>query len=179
MNEINLVGVGPKKYDEKKLRFARIVAILALFLTGFLSIGLFLLNTRFSVANVKRQQTDVINQISSYDKRVAKIAVVNQRVLEIKQIRGQNIDYTQFIQIILEMLPQELNIATLDIEEKNVGLSVSSSSLLPMSDFINKLLKFASENSKDNPTVSKVTIESISANANAGNFFMTINIEMP
>ena len=179
MNEINLVGLGPKKYDEKKLRLARIAAITALFLTGFLSVGLFFLNTRFSIASIKRQQTDVINQISSYNERIAKITIVNARASEIRQIRKQNIDYTKFIQTILGILPEGLSISTLEIEEKGVGLSVSSSSLLPMSDFINELLRFSAENSKDNPTVSKVTIESISGSSNTGDFSMTVRIDMP
>lgn len=179
MNEINLVGVGPKKYDEKKLRAVRIIAVISLFLTGALSVGFFLLNTKFSVAEIKSQQTQVISQISSYNERFAKISIVNGRINEIRQIREQNTDHTQFIETTLSMVPQGVSVNNFEIEEKDVSLSIVSTSLLPMSDFINELLDFSESNSKENPTVSKVTIESLSANDKTGDFFMTIKMEMP
>src|SRR3989344_3077697 len=179
MNEINLVGTGPKKYNEKKLRLARIASVIALFLTAISSVGLFLLNTRFSVASIKEGQTQIINQISSYDERIVKLSIINSRVLEIEQIREQNIDYTKFIQTILDMAPTEVTVNSFEIEEKKATISISSPSLLSMSDFINELLKFADKNSKENPTISKATIESLSANDRTGNFFMTVNLEIP
>lgn len=178
MNEINLVGVGPKKYNEKKLRLARITAVFALFLTGFASVGLFLLNTRFSAVNIKNQQTQVINQISSHNERIAKISVVNARIAEIRKLREQNVDYTDLIKTILEMLPEEVTITNLEIEEKKTLLTVSSSSLLPISELVERLLKFSKDSSKNKPASSKVTIESISAQDKTGNFTMTVRIEM-
>lgn len=179
MNEINLVGVGPKKYNEKKLRLARITAVFALFLTGLASVGLFFLNTRFSAANVKNQQTQVISQISSYNERIAKISVVNARVLEIRKLREQNVNYTDLIQTILGMLPEEVTITNLEIEEKKTLLTVSSDSLLPISEFVKRLLKFSEDSSKNKQAARKVIIESISAQDKTGNFTMTVRIEMP
>ncbi|KKR15694.1 MAG: hypothetical protein UU52_C0016G0001, partial [Candidatus Levybacteria bacterium GW2011_GWB1_41_21] len=86
MNEINLVaGKGAKKYDEKKLRLVRIVAVLSLVVATLLSISLFLLNTKFSVAAIKREQTQIITRIASYNTRAAKLSIVNNRVIEISE----------------------------------------------------------------------------------------------
>ena len=110
---------------------------------------------------------------------MVKLSIINSRVLEIEQIKKQNIDYTKFIQTILDMAPTEVTVNSFEIEEKKATISISSPSLLPMSDFINELLKFADKNSKENPTISKATIESLSANDRTGNFFMTVNLEIP
>jgi len=64
-------------------------------------------------------------------------------------------------------------------EEKTATISISSISLLPVSDFINELIKYSRKNTKENPTITKVTIESLSANNKSGEFFMTVILDMP
>jgi len=180
MNEINLVaGKGAKKYDEKKLRLVRIVAVLSLVVATLLSISLFLLNTKFSVAAIKREQTQIITRIASYNTRAAKLSIVNNRVIEISEIKKQSRDFTEFMNVILNMKPDDIFVNSFEIEEKTATISISSTSLLPISDFINELIKYSKKNTSQNPTITKVTIESLSANNKSGEFSMTVILDMP
>jgi len=164
-DEINLVIKNDKNVPKKEqLERIRLASFLALFLVGILSVFVFLVNLRFSTTGIKNQQSQVLQTLSSYNDTVAKIYVLNSRLDDIGIIMNKRKDYSQDVEQIIKLTGSAVAIENYEYDQqKNLSLSISSSSLNDLNDFLNNLLKL-----QDNGTVGDVVMTGLKSDPAQG-----------
>lgn len=145
--------------DSRTIRQKKIknYSFILLFLVGFASILIFLLNYRFSVNYVRKQQQDLIKRISIYDDTALKVVLLNSRLSEISAIIGQRPKKTDLVKAINQAKTGTLVFDEFSLDTNGIQIKTSSTSLLPMNDFVNELLKM-----KNSKAIGGITITSFS-----------------
>lgn len=172
-SDINFLATGPVSHGkEKKLKQVRIIALVFILIVGLASVFTFVLNLASPIEGVRQEQNQILSQITSNQEKAAKLAIVNERVISISKIYSERPDYVQILDQVLSKKPNELRTSGLDIGESSIILSVSSSSLLPLNNFLNSVIDL----SKTNDRIGSVFLDSLSASQNSSAYIMGVKI---
>lgn len=160
---INLISSTDNEDPRKKrLRKLKNFSFILLFLVGFMSVMVFLINYRFSVNYVRGQQRDLIKKISIYDDTAIKIILLNSRLDDISTLLNNRPKYNKIAAEIAKGLDSSVNVKEVKIEEGGISISVSSSSLLSLNEFLNNILRI-----KESRLITSVNLESLSIESSA------------
>lgn len=145
--------------DSKKSRLKKLrnFSFALLFFVGLLSLIVFLLNYRFSVSYIRKQQEDVIKKITIYDETAVKIILLNSRLSEISKVLNGRSKYNEKMSKILDGVKGATTIDEFEVNKNEILITASSTSLSSIDIFLNNLLKMV--NSK---LLSNVSLEEIS-----------------
>lgn len=155
---INLISSKDNEDPRKKrLRKLKNFSFILLFLVGFMSVMVFLINYRFSVNYVRGQQGDLIKKISIYDDTARKIILLNLRLDDISTLLSNRPKYNKIAKEIAKGLNSTITVKEFKIEESGTSISISSPSLLALNEFLNNILKM-----KESKLIKSVNFESLS-----------------
>ncbi|EKD85629.1 MAG: hypothetical protein ACD_37C00671G0011 [uncultured bacterium] len=143
-----------KTSRQKKLKN---YSFILLFLVGFASLLIFLINYRFSVNYVRKQQQDLIKKISIYDETALKIILLNSRLSEISQVLSDRPKNTGLVREIVKGQTGSLVMDEFSLDANGTTVKLSSRSLLSLNEFLNNLLKLIQSKS-----ISSININSFS-----------------
>lgn len=145
--------------DSKKTRLKKLknFSFALLFFVGLLSLIVFLLNYRFSVRYVRKQQEDIIKKITIYDETAVKIILLNSRLSDVSKVLNRRSKYNEKMSKILDGVKGATTIDGFEVNENEVSITASSTSLSSLDDFLNNLLKMV-----DLKLFSNVILEEIS-----------------
>lgn len=143
-----------KTSRQKKLKN---YSFILLFLVGFASLLIFLINYRFSVNYVRKQQQDLIKKISIYDETALKIILLNSRLSEISQVLSDRPKNTGLVREIIKGQTGSLIMDDFSLDASGITVKLSSRSLLSLNEFLNNLLKLIQSKS-----ISSININSFS-----------------
>lgn len=166
--DINLAGKGSDLPKKERVEKVRLISFASLFIVAVLSILVFLVNLRFSTSTVKKQETQVSQNLSSYNQTIAKISLLNSRLSDISSILAGRADYSQNLETIINSLGSNSTVTSYRVQGKVLIISVSSSSLLDLNDFLNKTLALSS--------VTDVKLTQLGSESSA--FSMTLEVDL-
>lgn len=160
---INLISSTDNEDPRKKrLRKLKNFSFILLFLVGFMSLMVFLINYRFSVNYVRGQQMDLIKKISIYDDTALKIILLNSRLNDISLLLNDRPKYNKIAAEIAKGISSSINVKEIKIEDSKISISVSSGSLLSLNEFLNNIFRV-----KESKLITSVNLESLSIESSA------------
>ena len=160
---INLISSTDNEDPRKKrLRKLKNFSFILLFLVGFMSLMVFLIDYRFSVNYVRVQQADLIKKISIYDNTALKIVLLNSRLNDISTLIDDRPKYNKIAAEIAKGLGSSINVKEIKIEDSGISISVSSPSLLSLNEFLNNILRI-----REAKLIKSVNLESLSIESSA------------
>ena len=157
--------------DSKKYRIKRLKGISfgLLFLTAFFSITIFVIDYRFSASYVRKQQADLMKELETYNEESAKIFLLNSKLSDISSILSQRKQYGKTVGEILKGDSESLDIDEFSIGPTGIYIKASSTSLLPIDEFLNYNLSLIKSK-----TISRVTLGGL--NLEAGKYVLELRI---
>lgn len=153
-DEINLAVKNDTKLPKKELlERLKIISFGALFIVALLSVIVFLVNLRLSTSSIKDQQSRVLQNLSPYNDTIAKIYLLNSRLDDIGVILNKRRSYSDVSQII-NLVNAGVRVKSYSQDNsQNFSITVTSSSLGDINDYLNSLLKL-----RDDGTVRNVVL---------------------
>ena len=174
-SDINLLATSPVSHDkEKKLKQVRLIAAAFIVLVGLMSILTFVLNISSPLDSVKKQENDILSQITSQENKAAKLAIVDERALAISKIYSQRQDFGSIVSLVLSKKTDDIKTTALNIDQSSVIVTISSASLLSLNNFLNSVINVL----KNNNQVSSVFLDSLSVNQTSSSYVMGIRINL-
>lgn len=171
-SSINLIGKerggGSKEERVKKLKN---LSYLLLLIIGFLAILVFLLNYRFSANAIRNEQKNLLGEFSSYDETAIKIYLLDKRVKDTSTILTSRGNYNSVIEEVTKDLSSSVIIDDFEIENSQITVSVSSTSLEGLNDFLNHLLSLT-----EIEIISNVVLDELSIRSTLYSMSITANI---
>ncbi len=153
------------------VRLLRILAIISIFIVGISSLGLFLIIQSILPPGIRKQETAIQGKISSLHTKEAKIIIVSRKIKDIENIISKRPKYDQLITDITNIIPENVSINNVDINDKKVRLMVTSGSLLSLNKLLDNLFDMV-ENGK---VIGNLTIGGISVNGSSGIYTMSVS----
>lgn len=158
---INLVDKrSPDDSRREKATKIKGISFAVLFLTAFLALVIFVVNYRFSASYVKKQEAELLSQLSSYNDTSAKIFIVNSKLTDISNVLSQRKKYNTLSTQIVAQNTGGASIDAYQIDEAGITMSVSSSTLSPIDQFLNALLDLSKKKIITSVTLKSLSLES-------------------
>lgn len=144
-NDINLLLYKNSELqrERKKVRIANTIAITFSIIVGIASMFAFVLIQSVNPSSIAQEQESTLKEISRLQDKQAKLFIINDRLTNIEEVFQDREDLSKNINSLLSNAPNNLSIENLEMDNKSLVLTISSSSLLSINDFINNLIDMA------------------------------------
>lgn len=156
--------------EQQRIKILKFFALGCLGFVAFISVITFLLTTAVPLNKIKKEQENTNVSLSSLQGKSAKLYTVNERILHISKILKNRRDYSLLIDSVLKNVPTEVSINSVDIDDKDLLITVNSFSLKQINQFLNNF----SDLSEDGKIFSKVTIKNLSSNRSNGTYTISL-----
>ncbi|MEK7450645.1 MAG: hypothetical protein AAB662_01755 [Patescibacteria group bacterium] len=175
-NDINLlVGKDANYLRQKKiLSLARLMAFVSLGIVVLLSVIAFFLNSQFSPTLIKSQEDAVLQSLSKLSKKQAKLFIVNNRITNIATILNKRVDYYKILSLILDKIPTNVSIDKIEVDKKQISLTISSNSLIPIDALINNFVDMV----KNKKLINSLTLNSLTLNAKTSQYSISLSASL-
>ncbi len=171
-NEINLVTNKDSSSKEKsRLKRIRTISYLLLFIVSVFSILIFIINLRYSVNSVKQKQNSVMNNLSIYNDNIVKIIFLNLRLDDIKSIVSERTNYQTTVEKFFSDVPSGVTIQGFSMENGKLSMTITSTSLLSLNEYLNQVLKIADEEGMSDVKLATLTAQSSEYSMSVGMTF--------
>lgn len=177
MNEsINLVKAEDKENlrRQRKIFILRIISLVFISFVGIVSIVLFILYTRISLSSIKKEQTQVTQNIVFQKDKLAKLSLLDDRLKGINKIFRDRKNYTTTLNLLLDQIPVGASAKSLNINKDGISLSITSPSLLPINKFLNNVVDLSSKKH----SIREIVIESLSIDSKSGVYSLAIKAKI-
>lgn len=175
--DINLVSIkdsGEIKH-KKKVRLARIIAMVSLISVSALTASLFILSNQISLARIKSDQSSVLQGISSLRIKAAKLTLLNNRLNDTSEIVKIRHNYTTQVNSVLEVLPERATLKVLEIDEEDgFNVTVEAISLLSINEFIDGITEITNKKT----TFTRLRVENIIFNEKVGIYSVSLKADL-
>ena len=170
-SDINLLSSRNRELfkKEKQVKKVRIIAAGILFLVAFSSIASFFLNRNFS-SSYKKEEDSLLREISLMHSKEAKLLIVKDRLQSIADILKTRVSYAKTTSVFLEKIPPEVQIEELQISQKSLTLSISSTSLAS----IDTVIKNFTDMAKQKQILKSLTLGSLTFVPRTGRYLTTL-----
>lgn len=160
-NEINLLPFKRKNlYRYKKaLQTTRIISVFLLLLLMVSSLIVFYFKSRLSIDSLKKEEENVLSNISRMRSKKARLALISDRLQSIEEIIDRRPDYEYRLGVILQNAPNDVSITELNITNNAISFNAQSNSLYSIGILMDNLVSMVTEKS----VFSKVTLQYLSA----------------
>lgn len=167
---INLVSTQISNTREaKRLLILKWISLIFLGSIAVFSALLFILSSRISIESIKRNEDSTLSKISLMSERNAKYNLLTDRLKFIKIIINSRKNYISTLKAIVEQLPSDANVRSLTLDKDGILISVSSTSLLPINQFLSNIT--------ENPgkkIIKDITIEGLTVDKQTGIYSISI-----
>lgn len=173
---INLVSTHSEaiEREQKILLTIRIAAAVLLTSIAVVSILAFIITTQIPLSRIKGEQSETLTQISAQSSKLSNYFLIKDRVTNINSLLSSRVDYILPINSIFSKIPEEMEVESMEIENKIIEMQVSSSSLQAIDQVINSLVEMGSEGK----VIKSVKLESITLNAGVGKYSVDFTAEI-
>lgn len=124
---------------QKRVKILNLIAVMFLIGVGAISLLTFLLTQTINSSAILKEQNDVIEKISQFRDRQAKLFVLHNRIDNVEKVLEKRIDLSNVISGLLVKTPDRLFIEDLEVNDKTVSLTAKSTSLAAIGELINNL----------------------------------------
>jgi Tfp pilus assembly protein PilN len=172
-NDINLFQHTSSSITQnlsKEIRWIRIVALLFLFIVPTGAVLLFLFIFFSPQTALQQQESEMLTKVSTLGKKVSAVSFINDRILNSKQFISKRSIYGKALGEITLQLPTEVVLNTLNIQNNNVSISVSSSSLTALQTYQTSLLTVP----KSTQILQKIAFQTITFIPGSANYQMAL-----
>ncbi len=175
-NDINLLVSKDANYlrQKKILSLARLVAFTSLGIVTLLSVIAFFLNSQFSPTLIKSQEDTVMQSLSKQSKKQAKLFVVNNRITNITTVLNKRVDYYKILSLILDKIPTNVSIDRIEVGKKQISLTISSNSLIPIDTLINNFVDMV----RNKKLINSLTLNSLALNAKTSQYSISLSASL-
>jgi Tfp pilus assembly protein PilO len=160
-SDINLVKKEIRS-TANRLKIIRAIALALALLVAISSTGLFLITRQNSLDSIKAEQDTLLQNISQLGQKAAKLNFLNDRIRNIENILNERKNYVDSVDMLLSGTPSNVSVVSLTLDEQDMLLTVNSSSLAAINDFLSSTITFVEEKH----LLKDLTIESLSAQSN-------------
>jgi hypothetical protein len=176
-NSINLITPQKEGLERRQrtVKILRIISISFLLATFLLSLILFIISSRLSISDIKKQENSASDSLGLVHNKFAKLILVKDRMDNIQIIIKQRKNYQNLINSILKVVPQDSSINSLGIEKDKITLIVSSPSLLSINKFLDDIVTF----SKNKKVINNVIINSLTVDQGLGRYILSVGGDIP
>lgn len=145
--DINLISEEDKQTLQmaKVLLISRVVAVISLLFISICAVVIFILNLTNPTSSIKKQQNDVLQQLTAFKNKSTNVALLNDRLRNISAITLKRKDYNPQIDRILSLTSSAVTPDSLILNENKISLRVSSNSLLNMGQFLDSLVNLSNK----------------------------------
>lgn len=175
-NNINLLDYRTKiniqSYDTKH-RSLRIVATGLLFIVSGLSIVFFLLIALSPLPDLIKQQEKVSSNLELEKNNIAKLALVKDRVENIKTIIDKRTYLDKELESIQTKIPSGIKIDNLNLSKGKVSLTLKTQSLALFKDFLDEITR----DKETGGEFSEVKLVELTADPLQNTYLLTIQAE--
>ncbi len=123
----------------KRIKTLNFIAIAFLVGVGAISLFIFLMIQAVNPSSIKKEQNAIIEKISRFQDKQIKLFVLNSRIGSVEKVLEKRIDLSKVLSGLLARMPSRLFIEDMEINDKAVVATVSSTSLLTIGELINNL----------------------------------------
>lgn len=175
-NGINLLDYKNRIEVQKnnlQYRKLRMVSIGLLFTVSTFSVMIFILIALSPLPQLNNQYKTASFNLSNSIADIVKLGLVSERTENIEKIINKRSSYDKIIENLQRKLPGDVEVESLRVNEKDVSLTVVSSSLLRIDDFLNALL--IKDNSSEK--LPKIVLTKLTIDSEKNKFLANIKIE--
>jgi hypothetical protein len=135
--------------DEESLKQNKIkklfyfIAVGSLIIVCLIAVAIFVLIKAVNPESIKKQQEDVLKQISQFQNRQIKLLILSNRIETVEKILKTRRDFPKITSGLLARIPSDLSVDNLEVDSKAVVVSGQSKSLSAMGEFIDNLTDMA------------------------------------
>lgn len=158
----------------RKLKLMRAIAVLLLFGVSAAAVIISILIAFSPLPQVQQQEQASRQTLSQYHPEMAKIALIQDRLIGISAILSQRNKYADFLTSVNNKIPPGVSLYQISINKKNATLTVRSNSLDLLDRFLNNLVMSA--NNKEE--YSRVTLNSITSDDQSNLFSLTVSLAL-
>lgn len=176
MSSINLLRTeGQEDVKTSKRKFIlHVISLVFLSFVGIVSIVLFIISNRISPEAIRQQQDKIIKSITLQKDKQAKYGLLVDRLSSVNQILKTRKNYTKTLNALVAIVPSGLVTTGLSVENSDISMTVSSTSLSPINDFLTKLLDLVSKKY----LIRDMTIETLTVDRVTGNYSLVIRAKI-
>jgi hypothetical protein len=172
---INLLGEKKQKPLSpvlKKIEVLRIIAIGLLFTVSSASIVLFLLIFLSPLPALQQREKEALSAIGQYHNDMGRLELINDRLKSSAIIIKQRNNFDEKLSAVYNMMSADLTVTGLVMKEKDIQITVSSSSLSSLEKFINSLIL----DSEEKKNFSEVSLKSLATDEKKRIFVLVISL---
>lgn len=173
---INLIQPADKEFLEhqKRIRAANIVAVAFPILVGAMSLIIFLITQAIDPVSIRKQQEEVISEISKLQDKKINLFILNNRLDNIAGFIKNRRDFSENINTLLSRMPENVIIQRLEMDDKDLTFTISSASLRAIDDLINTLIDMAEKKE----IISSVVLDTLTFNENDISYSVSLKSEL-
>jgi hypothetical protein len=160
--------------ERRRMKLVNLAAILSLLGVGFLSFIIFLMIDSVDINSVKRDQENILREINLLEEKQAKLIVVNDRIENVKKVLSDRRDLSFVMSSVLTRVPSNLEIADLSISDTSIVVTVVSSSLFPIGEFINNITVMV----KEKEVINSLVVSSLIFDKSDNNYHAVLRSEL-
>jgi hypothetical protein len=142
-----------------------------LFTVSVASVVFFLLVALSPIPQLRKQEDDASTRLTSLQADIIKLSLINERATSIKSFIDSRQDYGDKLSTIQGIFTPDISIDSVVLKKQSVFITVSSSSLLSLDKFVNRISTNGLAGYKN------ITLKSLSKEENKNVFVLSINIE--
>lgn len=159
---------------QRKVKLFNFIAAIFLILTGMTSLIIFLLIQLTDVSSIKKKHLEVARKISDVQDKQARLFILNDRINNILEILDKRHDLSSVMIAMLAKTPNNILVENMEIDYKVISMTVHSSSLFAIGEFINNLTDMVRKKDK----INSLTLNSLVFDENKNSYAASIKSEM-
>lgn len=156
--------------NQEIIKVLRITSIVLLFLVAISSVVVFLLKLQSPLTNLQNEERDVLSSISVLHPKVARLFLVSDRIKNISEIISKRPDFEKRIAIILKAVPNDVSLSAFNIDNKNVSITASSTSLSSIGQMLDSLVAMVT----NKELFSKINLQGLTVDGTNGSYKVSI-----
>ncbi len=176
MSSINLVS--PKneelEKEQKRLRIAKIAAFAAMFLVVITAVLIFVINLTLPLNSIKNEEAATLSNIATVHKKLVQYYLIEDRTNNLANVILQRKDIPGIVDALLNTVPSELSVSSMQVDAKSVSFIVSGGSLISMNKFIDDLTVLSTQKK----IIKNVVMQNLSLDVRSGNYSVSIQAEV-
>ena len=158
---------------QKRTKTLNLIAIIFLSGVAATSLFIFLLIQIINPSSIKKEQNDVIEKISQFQNKQAKLFILNNRIDNIEKILQNRRDLAKVTSFLLAKIPGRLFIEDLEIDDKTVVITAYSTSLSAIGELINNL----TETVRKKEIISSLTLSTLVFDEGKNSYQVSLNAQ--
>lgn len=174
-NDINFLTIKNSESVQEKqgLKPVRITAIASLIIVVALSLLAHFLNSKIYPQSLKNERDSLLQRISVLRNREAKRAILSDRIENISEILNKRADYSEIVSKFSQKVPSQIKVDSFRIDKKTIILTISSSSLKPINELIDGLIRLGREKE-----ISVLLLDSLSVSEESGIYSVSFTVNL-